>query len=296
MGDDSDAIFADKENDVDWDMVLGLKQEGTLAKLQQAEKNGDAQQYDTLVTEALKQYAAICSFKVNKDDAKTDVENLSFLFEFTQALLEVKARGLKLEEESAKKAKDKNKKQREEIKEYMARIEEQDTEIQEQLQMLQQSVSSPQKGGKGGEATRNDNDYKNLQKTLEATREQLTSAQRDLQEEKRGAKDQLERERTAKDDRDRMQKELEEAQGELEQMQRNAQDNAKREQNTRKQSQKVQKETFKFVKEVSELNEKVCLPLCPSADCLAHCLSFCSLLLAPCHLLTIRSSVLGTWG
>ena len=82
MGDNNEVIFADKENDVDWDVVLEVKEAGTLGKLQQAAANNDSEQYDSLVSEIDKLSAALCAFKVNKDDAKTDVDNLSFLFEY----------------------------------------------------------------------------------------------------------------------------------------------------------------------------------------------------------------------
>ena len=51
MGDNNEVIFADKENDVDWDVVLEVKEAGTLGKLQQAAANNDSEQYDSLVSE-----------------------------------------------------------------------------------------------------------------------------------------------------------------------------------------------------------------------------------------------------
>jgi chromosome segregation ATPase len=257
-----EAVFADKDNDVDWDLLDGIKQEGTVAKLQQAAKNQDQEQFETLSTEVEKHYRAICGFRVNKDDARSaDVDKLSFLFEFTQTLLEVKSNALKLEEEALKKAKDKNKKQREQIKEYMDRIDEQDKDIQGYLDQLQQSVTTPAKG-KGGEGMRSEAEYKGLQKQLEATKEQLSTVQRDIQDEKARAKELLEKERKAHAEKDKMQQELEERDAELERMQIQLQENTKREQNARKKSQTVQKEAYKFVKEVSELNEKASAAPC----------------------------------
>jgi DNA repair exonuclease SbcCD ATPase subunit len=259
---DDDAVFAEKDTDVDWDLVKSLKTDDIVNKLQQAAKNQDAEQYAKLVTETEKHYKALCGFKVNKDDTNADVENLSFLFELTQLLLESKAHALKIEEETVKKAKDKNKKQRDEIKEYMARIDEQDAEIQELLNQVKQSVSTPAKGKGGGDATRTDAEYKSLQKQVEATKEQLNTVQRELQDEKAKAKELLEKERKWTSEKDKMLKEIEELDAEKERIELKAQDDARREQKTRQQSQKVQKETFKFVKEVSELNDKVCVCEC----------------------------------
>ena len=41
----TDKVFADKDADVDWDLVLGIREVGTLGKLQQAEANADSK-YD----------------------------------------------------------------------------------------------------------------------------------------------------------------------------------------------------------------------------------------------------------
>ena len=71
-------------------------------KLQHSAANNDSEQYDSLVSEIDKLSAALCAFKVNKDDAKTDVDNLSFLFEYTQAFLEVRSYALKQEEDAVK--------------------------------------------------------------------------------------------------------------------------------------------------------------------------------------------------
>ena len=87
-------MFVDKEADVDWDLLLGIKNAGTLTELQQADKNQDKAQCDQLLAEAENHLAKVCGFKVNKDDSRADVENLMFLFEFTQALLESKVRQL----------------------------------------------------------------------------------------------------------------------------------------------------------------------------------------------------------
>ena len=84
-------------------------------KLQQAAKNQNMALED-LGREADKQSSAMCSFRVNMDDAKADVANLAYLFEFT----------------------------------HEKRISEQDDEIEKLLQ-LQDSVASPAK--KGGDAT-----------------------------------------------------------------------------------------------------------------------------------------------
>ena len=148
----TDKVFADKDADVDWDLVLGIREVGTLGKLQQAEANADSDAYDAVVTELEKHYATLRAFKVNKDDAKADVGNLGFLFELTQALFEVQTNALKEEEQSTKKLKDKTKAQRAEIKEQMDRIAEQDAEIEELQQLQLAAAATPGKGkGEGGE-------------------------------------------------------------------------------------------------------------------------------------------------
>ena len=101
-------MFEAKVNNVDWEMLDSIKQEGIVAKLQQAANDQDREQFEMLSSEVEKQYGAVCGFRVNKEDARSaDVDNLSFLFEFTQTLLEVKSNALILVEEELRKAKDK---------------------------------------------------------------------------------------------------------------------------------------------------------------------------------------------
>ena len=76
-----------------WDTVLSLKATGTLSKLQLATSHNDSGPYDdSLAAEVQKQSAALCAFKVDKNDARTNVENLTFLFEYTQAILEIRSK------------------------------------------------------------------------------------------------------------------------------------------------------------------------------------------------------------
>lgn len=150
-------IFADKEAEVDWDLLLGIKEAGMLIKLHQADKNQDKAQRDKLLAEAEHHLTTVCRFKVNKDDSRADIENLTFLFEFTQALLERKVRELKQEDQARRQAKEKFKRQREFI---LERIAEQDREIEqltiELTDRLQYSVQSRKQKGKGGESTCSD--------------------------------------------------------------------------------------------------------------------------------------------
>ena len=257
-----DAMFKDKDADVDWDLVLKLKEDGAVSKLQQAAKNQDAALED-LVREADKQFSAVCSFRVNKDDAKADVANLAYLFEFTQALLEIKTLDLKKAKTDADKFKERYKAGRQDIKEYEKRISEQDDEIEKLLSQLQDSVASPTK--KGGDSTRSDADLKNLQKTLESTKERLQTVERERDDEKAKARELQDKERKAQSEKDELQRNLDSAEAELERMQFKQQEDAKRETTNRKNAQQAQRATYKFVKEVADLNEKVCacLPLNP---------------------------------
>ena len=198
----TDKVFADKDADVDWDLVLGIRDAGTLGKLQQAEANDDSDAYDAVVTELEKHYATLCAFKVNKDDAKADVGNLGFLFELTQALFEVQTNALKAEEQTTKKLKDKTKAHRAEIKEQMDRIAEQDAEIEE-LQQLQLAAAATPGKGKGGGGERTEAEYKALQKQLDSTKLDLGNMKRDFEDEKARAKDLQEETRRAKQERDK---------------------------------------------------------------------------------------------
>ncbi len=250
-----DAMFKDKDVDVDWDLVLKLKEDGAVSKLQQAAKNQDTALED-LVREADKQFSAVCSFRVNKDDAKADVANLAYLFEFTQALLEIKTLDLKKTKADADKFKERYKAGRQDIKEYEKRISEQDDEIEKLLSQLQDSVASPTK--KSGDATRSDADLKNLQKTLESTKERLQTVERERDDEKAKARELQDKERKAQSEKDELQRNLDSAEAELERMQFKQQEDAKRETTNRKNAQQAQRATYKFVKEVADLNEKVC--------------------------------------
>jgi len=192
----ADVVFKGKDTDVDWDELLALKQDGTLNKLQQAAQDQNADEYNTLVDVVQKKhYAALCGYRVNKDDAKADVENLSFLFQLTQTLMEIKAYNLQLEEDSTKKLKEKMKKQKDLIKEQQDRIAEQDTEMEEMLNQQQKSLKTPAKGG--SESMRSDAEYKSLQKQLDATKEQLNTVQLNFKDEQAKAKELLEKERKA---------------------------------------------------------------------------------------------------
>jgi DNA repair exonuclease SbcCD ATPase subunit len=262
----ADAMFKDKDADVDWDAVLKLKEDGAVSKLQQAAKNSDAELED-LVREADKLFSAVCGFRVNKDDARTDVENLAYLFEFTQALSEMKAHDLKKANQKAEEYKGRYKNQRQDIKDYEARIAEQDTEIERLLSQLTESVKSPTKGG-GGEGVRNEQEFKNLQKTLESTKERLSTVERERDDERAKAKELQEKERKAQSEKEELQRALDAAEADREEMERQAAEDKKRDMTNKKNAQKAARDTYKFVKELADLNEQVCMCLPHTISCI----------------------------
>ena len=106
-----------------------------------------------------------------------------------------------------------------------------------------------------------------MQKTLESTKERLQTVERERDDEKAKARELQDKERKAQSEKDELQRNLDAAEAELERMQFKQQEDAKRETTNRKNAQQAQRATYKFVKEVADLNEKVCacLPLTPPA-------------------------------
>lgn len=150
MADDEETIFKEKLEDVDWQLILEKQDQGLLDRLLEADKASDSSTIEKLVDEAEDIFGKLATFKVDKDDTKAqDLDNLIYLFQMAQTVMEIKNYKLEAEEETHKETKEKLKDLKKEAKEMRERIKEQDNEIDELQSEQIQATATPAKG-KGG--------------------------------------------------------------------------------------------------------------------------------------------------
>ncbi|KAJ1484061.1 hypothetical protein T484DRAFT_1798226, partial [Baffinella frigidus] len=262
MAEEDAPMFKSKETSIDWGFVLGLKEKGVVEKLVKADADGDNDALETLMAEVDGTYGKLANWKVDKDDALANVDNMQFLFELTQSVMEIKHSEKEEAEEDQQKTKDKLKAMRVDLKEANERIGEQDKNIEE----LQEEVTSaltaatPSKG-KGGPVDekamqRLNVEMSSLKKKLEAMDEDLKDKERSSRELRTQLEDANAIKDKAEEENRHFKAELDGVQKEIEQVQRKAADDEKKQQKARAQAQKTTKEAFKFVKEIGDLSRR----------------------------------------
>jgi hypothetical protein len=89
MGDEDEKYFTDKNNDVDWQFMAGIKDGKLLERLIDADRASDDGLLKKLVAETEELYGKLASYKIVKDDSNLDVDNLIYMLQLMQAVMEV---------------------------------------------------------------------------------------------------------------------------------------------------------------------------------------------------------------
>jgi hypothetical protein len=90
MADEDERVFADKSANIDWPLIFSKRDGGLLDKLVEADRSNDEQALETLLGETEALYDKLSTQKIDKDDANTDVDNLVYLVQMMQSIMEVR--------------------------------------------------------------------------------------------------------------------------------------------------------------------------------------------------------------
>jgi hypothetical protein len=90
MADDDERFFTDKNENVDWPLVFSKRDGGLLDKLLEADRSNDEKALDALVEETEALYDKLSTQKIDKDDTNANVDNLVYLVQMMQSIMEVR--------------------------------------------------------------------------------------------------------------------------------------------------------------------------------------------------------------
>jgi uncharacterized phage infection (PIP) family protein YhgE len=244
--DKDDLIFAKKDKDVDWNTVLQLRDSNIVGQILQADKDGAEEALKCLIPELESQFPILASSKINIANADVSIDSLHYLFQLSQAVLELKS----FRHQQAK----------ETIKSLNHEVRQQDEEIEKLQSDLKKALkgSGESDGGKADSAALRlkDLELKLAQQEKACLNEDLRNAKQALDERNRALQDEHTKIKEPGNEICKLTEDLFKQTKHNNELKQQIEDEEKGQQSAKKQSQKTNWEALKFMQEVGVLSRR----------------------------------------
>jgi chromosome segregation ATPase len=246
--DEDDPIFTNKDKDVDWSAVLKLRDSNIVGQILQADKDGVDETLKRLIPEIESQFPILASSKIDFSNADVSIDSLHYLFQLSQAVMELKS----FRHQEAK----------ETIKSLKQEVRQQDEEIEKLQSDLAKKSLKGSGGSDGGQADsaalrRKDQELKLAKQEKDGLNEDLRNAKQAVDEKNRALQDEQAKIRELENEISKLKEDLSKLMKQNHDLKQEIEDEEKKQQSARKQSQKINREALKFVQEVGVLSQRV---------------------------------------